>query len=175
MDRARYIESKLGPMKQLKAEAYLADPRKLIADFYMPGDHTGPGGTMRGGPNPGKDATTWFAVYRPCSRDSIAKMLGKVGVGKGLNVKGKSSKKNRLSGFVPFCQISKNYHKKDIEEAPKDSRIHVYYRSSGAREEASKKLQRVLSGLKKGAAADPTINELDKYFQRPGPTINTCD
>ena len=38
--------------------------------------------------------TSWFAVYRPCSRDSIAKMLGRVGVGKGLNVKGKSSKRH---------------------------------------------------------------------------------
>ena len=31
--------------------------------------------------------SSWFVVYRPCSRDSIAKMLGRVGVGKGLNIK----------------------------------------------------------------------------------------
>ena len=40
-----------------------------------------------------------FAVYRPTSRDAIAKMLSGVAVGKGLNVKGKSAKKNRLSGL----------------------------------------------------------------------------
>ena len=36
-----------------------------------------------------------FAVYRPTSRDAIAKMLSGIAVGKGLNVKGKSAK---LSG-----------------------------------------------------------------------------
>eukprot|EP00913_Durusdinium_trenchii_P024467 g22969.t1 len=51
-------------------------------------------------------ALSSFAVYRPTSRDAIAKMLSGAAVGKGLNVKGKSAKLNRLSGFVPFLQIS---------------------------------------------------------------------
>merc|ERR1719201_1804644 len=125
-------------MSQLKAEAYLADPRKLIADFYTPGDSTGPGGSLESGPNKSPDATIWFAVYRPCSRDSIAKMLGKIGVGKGLNVKGKSSKRNRLSGFVPFCQISKNEHKAKIDPSPKDARTRIYYRNTSSRDQALK-------------------------------------
>jgi hypothetical protein len=41
-------------------------------------------------------------------------MLGRVGVGKGLNIKGKSAQKNRLSGFVPFLQITDNEHKKEV-------------------------------------------------------------
>lgn len=57
-------------------------------------------------------------------------MLGAVGVGKGLNVKGKSAKKNRLSGFVPFCQISDNAHKKDIEDSPYDARTVIYFRNA---------------------------------------------
>merc|ERR1719487_560698 len=131
------FEKNLGPMSQLKAQAYLADPRKCIADFFTPGDHTGPG-------RPAADehtTTTWFSVYRPCSRDSIAKMLGKVGVGKGLNIKGKSAKKNRLSGFVPFCQISDNEHKADITSTPPDARWHVFYRNEAARTQAIAKLQ----------------------------------
>ena len=60
-------------------------------------------------------------------------MISQVGVGKGLNIKGKSAKKNKLSGFVPFCQISKNEHKSKIEEAPFDSRIDIFYRSQAAR------------------------------------------
>ena len=37
--------------------------------------------------------------------------LGRVGVGKGLNIKGKSAQKNQLSGFVPYLQINDNDHK----------------------------------------------------------------
>ena len=57
-------------------------------------------------------------------------MIGKVGVGKGLNIKGKSAKMNCLSGLVPFVQISDNMHKQMIE-APHTSleyNIYVYFR-----------------------------------------------
>ena len=76
---------------------YLTDPRHIISEFYGKGDSNGPSGTlMPGAPPPDASAqTSWFAVYRPCSRDSIAKMLGRAGTGKGLNIKGKSAKKNR--------------------------------------------------------------------------------
>ena len=101
------FERKLGPLSQLKAEQYVADPRKLIADFYQRGDARGPAGTLAASGLSADDSlgqTSWFAVYRPCSRDSIAKMLGRVGVGKGLNVKGKSSK--RLSVHVASTHVS---------------------------------------------------------------------
>ena len=39
------FESQIGPLSALQAEQYLADPRKLLADFYRPGDSGGPGGT----------------------------------------------------------------------------------------------------------------------------------
>merc|ERR1719399_36982 len=135
------FESRLGSMKQLQAEAYLSDPRKLLADFYAPGDSTGPFGALAAGGSPRQGKTQWFAVYRPTSRDSIAKMLGKVGLGKGLNIKGKSAKKNRLSGFVPFCQISKNEHKADIEDSPPQARTHIYYRNKVSRTHALAELE----------------------------------
>jgi len=74
--------------------------------------------------------SSWFAVYRPCSRDSISKMVNRVGTGKGLNIKGKSAKKNRLSGFVPFCQISDNAHKTMLEPTPSDARLRIFYQSA---------------------------------------------
>ena len=40
------FENKLGPLSQLKAEQYLADPRKLISDYYQNGDTRGPAGTF---------------------------------------------------------------------------------------------------------------------------------
>ena len=104
------FELKLGSLSHLASEQYLTDPRRLISDFYRRGDSKGPAGSLTA-EGSGSGTSSWFAVYRPCSRDSISKMLGQVGVGKGLNIKGKSAKKNKLSGFVPFCQISRNEHK----------------------------------------------------------------
>ena len=149
------FEKHLGPLSQLKAEAYLADPRKMIADFYGPGSEAGPAGSLQ--LRLGKslkdldvkpDCTTkWFSVYRPCSRDSIAKMLGRIGVGKGLNIKGKSAKKNRLSGFVPFVQISDNSHKRLIEDSPPQARTHLYFRNETACQKALRPLQKTLETL----------------------------
>eukprot|EP00931_Biecheleriopsis_adriatica_P107788 TRINITY_DN82112_c0_g1_i1.p1 TRINITY_DN82112_c0_g1~~TRINITY_DN82112_c0_g1_i1.p1 ORF type:complete len:810 (+),score=138.35 TRINITY_DN82112_c0_g1_i1:86-2515(+) len=161
------FEMKLGPLSQLKAEQYLADPRKLISDFYRRGDKRGPRGVLDNKALKADErrATDWFAVYRPCSRDSIAKMLGKVGVGKGLNVKGKSSKKNRLSGFVPFIQISDNNHKSEVEESPPDARVEMYYTTIDARESAFAALSKVLEEepVRKRITA-PEINLIDTYL-----------
>jgi len=140
------FEAQLGPLAELQLLQLRADPRSLLAQFYQPGDHRGPAGTLSAnGLAPDADRKSqWFAVYRPCSRDSIAKMLGRVGVGKGLNIKGKSAQKNRLSGFVPFLQISDNEHKKDIERSPKDARTKIFYKNVMAREEALARLSQIM-------------------------------
>lgn len=159
------FESKLGPLSQLRAEAYLADPRKLISDFYQAGDIRGPNGCLeKGGLKPTGKTTSWFAIYRPCSRDSIAKMIGKVGVGKGLNVKGKSSKKNRLSGFVPYVQISDNSHKSDVEHSPRDARIRVYFKTLQCRSAAQAALSKILLEESVRKTIDvPELILLDEY------------
>jgi len=160
------FEKQLGPLNQLHADQYLADPRKLIVDFYRAGDDTGPAGslTLRNRTPNAKKQSKWFCVCRPTSRDSIAKMLGRIGVGKGLNIKGKSAKKNRLSGFVPFLQISDNKHKSQIEQSPPDARLRVFYRSSEARKEALEKLQQTLqAGWERLRIEDESINMLDEY------------
>ncbi len=145
------FEERLGSLSQLQAEQYLADPRKLIADFYRPGGSRGPRGTLEAQVKQTMgEPTQGFAVYRPCSRDSIAKMLGTVGVGKGLNVKGKSAQRNRLPGFVPFVQISDNGRKMHVENSPKA---------------AQTALSNILDG-KRGAAlaiARREIDPLDGY------------
>ena len=140
------FEEQLGPLEDLQRAQYLADPRTLISDFYQAGDQRGPSGTLaaKGVTKDPSTPTQWFVVYRPCSRDSIAKMLGRVGVGKGLNIKGKSAQKNRLSGFVPFLQISNNDHKKLVENSPKDARTKIFYKNVMAREEALATLTKIL-------------------------------
>jgi len=140
------FERLLGPLAQLQKAQLAADPRTLLSHYYQAGDARGPAGTLAlKGVQPDEfDKTSWFAVYRPCSRDSIAKMLGGVGVGKGLNIKGKSAQKNRLSGFVPFLQISENQHKRMVETSPANARTKIFYKNVMAREEALAALTKVL-------------------------------
>jgi len=160
------FEAKLGPLSVLQTEQYEADPRKLISDFYQQGDHRGPAGTLAAThlqPDP-STKTSWFVVYRPCSRDSIAKMLGRVGVGKGLNIKGKSAKKNRLSGFVPFLQIHDNNHKSAVEDSPKEARTKIFYRNVMAREIALTNLNKTLREARSDMKIDdPTISLIRTY------------
>jgi len=162
----RRFERMLGPLSLLRERNYLNDPRKIIADYYQPGDSRGPYGAILHShmavtatksldttPTPRKQSMTlqnkdaissWFAVFRPTSKDAIAKMLSGTAVGKGLNIKGKSAKKNRLSGFVPFVQISDNNHKPAVERPPADAVIHIFYKTKPAREEAFNLLMSLL-------------------------------
>jgi CRP-like cAMP-binding protein len=169
------FEAKLGPISKLKGEQYINDPRTLISQFYGRGDTRGPAGSLAAGdtgsltswftkPSP----TSWFAVYRPCSRDSIAKMVGRVGTGKGLNIKGKSAKKNRLSGFVPFCQISKNDDKAKLEATPADARLRIFFQNAAACATVKAAFESVLVELQeeKGEAlhiADPEVRDVHEY------------
>lgn len=160
------FESRLGPLQALKEAQFKADPRKLLSDFYQAGDGRGPAGTLaaKGLSRDQANNSSWFVVYRPCSRDSIAKMLGRVGVGKGLNIKGKSAKKNRLSGFVPFLQISDNSHKCQVEESPRDARTTIYYKNVMAREMANNTMAKVLrENAHTMAITEPEIRVITDY------------
>lgn len=162
----RQFERLFGPMAQLHQQQYLTDPRKLIADFYDKSDSRGPRGSLRlkgQEPDPNLGESIWFAVYRPTSRDAIAKMLSATAVGKGLNVKGKSAKQGILSGFVPFVQISDNKHKKLIEKSPATARVTVYYRTKAARTEAHKILASTLSDCSLDVVV-PRIELVDDYL-----------
>ncbi|CAE7390210.1 pkaR, partial [Symbiodinium natans] len=121
-------------------ENYASDPRKALADFWSPGSIRGPGGIEAPKSTP---QTHWFAVYRPTSRDALAKMLNQTAVGKGLNVKGKSAKRNRLSGFVPFLQIHDNSDKGKIEDSPANAFVTIYYDSKQNREIALQEMRDV--------------------------------
>jgi hypothetical protein len=53
-------------------------------------------------------------------------MLGEA-VGKGLNIKGKSAKRGKNSGFVPFLQISDNRHKSMCRTLHKHTKIRLFF------------------------------------------------
>jgi len=162
----RQFERLHGPMGLLQQQQYLTDPRKLIGDFYCPGDTRGAAGTLK---QQGLEAdasrpkSNWFAVYRPTSRDAIAKMLSGAAVGKGLNVKGKSAKQGVLSGYVPFCQISDNKHKALIEQSPKNARLLIYYKSKNNREEARKRLEAVMASMDARSVAERRIDLVEDF------------
>ena len=54
-------------------------------------------------------------------------MLSGKAVGKGLNIKGKSAKLNRMAGVVPYLQNSKDDHRKLIEPSDPAARLTAYY------------------------------------------------
>lgn len=88
-----------------------------------------------------------FSVWRPTSIDSIEKMMKGHGVGKGLDIKGKSAKKGKLSAYVPFLQIHEDEHKTKIRPLPSGGRIRVFYRKESPRDKAYNFLVEVMSDM----------------------------
>jgi len=158
----RQVERVIGPMKELNQTQYLTDPRKLIADFYQPSDSRGPFGSV-GAPDPALGKSSWFAVYRPTSKDAIAKMLSGSAVGKGLNVKGKSAKQGVLSGFVPFCQISDNKHRPMLEKSPKGARLKLFFKTKAGKDEAQMKMQNIMKSMDQRLIEIREVREVKDY------------
>ena len=104
-----------------------------------------------------------FSVWRPTSVDSIRKMMTGQGTGKGLDIKGKSAKKGKLSAYVPFLQIHEDEHKTKIRTLPRDGRIRMFYKKREARDNAHKILSGVMADMtKKSAEAITFLLACDK-------------
>jgi len=80
------------------------------------------------------NATSILTVWRPCSNDAMRKMMEGTGVGKGLDIKGKSAKKGILSAFVPFLQIFKQDHMNEIQPIAVGANMRVYYKDEKMRD-----------------------------------------
>jgi len=92
-----------------------------------------------------------FSVWRPTSVDSIHKMMTGQGTGKGLDIKGKSAKKGKLSAYVPFLQIHEDEHKTKIRLLPSDGHIRIFYKKREARDNAQNSLSELLDDMTKAA------------------------
>jgi len=121
-----------------------ADPRYRILHFFLDVSHDGIGTSHGAYINNKKiryfDKKSVFTIWRPCSSDAIRKMIMGLGVGKGLDIKGKSAKQGVLSGFVPFVQIHDNNHKKELRMPSEVNLVRVFYKSKSLRDEAWKLL-----------------------------------
>lgn len=170
------FERLFGPMSALLAQQFLSDPRKLCAEFYSKSDGRGPRGSLKVKglePDVAKHGESqWFCVYRPCSNDAIAKMLSGKAVGKGLNIKGKSAKQGKLSGLVPFVQISDNKHKAVVEASPPGARLAIYYRTKPAREEARKALEMIMNQNTSLQIKEKAIHNLEEYNTGKDPKMD---
>lgn len=117
------------------------------------------------------NTTSILTVWRPCSNDAMRKMMEGSGVGKGLDIKGKSAKKGLLSAFVPFMQIHEDKDKAKIQKISKNYRMRVYFRSAEARTQIIKKLESFAEEFnEKTPKHDDQIANymkvLDKYVDR---------
>eukprot|EP00934_Nitzschia_sp_Nitz4_P009408 Nitzschia sp. Nitz4//scaffold108_size72880//33102//35126//NITZ4_005815-RA/size72880-processed-gene-0.52-mRNA-1//-1//CDS//3329532669//9398//frame0 len=98
------------------------------------------------------NATSILTVWRPCSNDAMRKMMEGVGLGKGLDIKGKSAKQGILSAFVPFLQIHEDLDKSMIQPLSVDAKLRVYYPTEQAR-------QTVMDTLKPLARDDAELED----------------
>ncbi|CAK9052873.1 unnamed protein product, partial [Durusdinium trenchii] len=134
------------------------DPRIQLAEFLESGDDRGPLGFLKQrNLEANENPTHWFAVFRPTSADAIEKMMTGQGTGKDLNIKGKSAKIGRLSGYVPVLQISENDHKKRLGTSPAEGRIRIYMAHEESCHRMQVRMQQVLIEMARGVAAAKSI------------------
>jgi len=90
-----------------------------------------------------------FTVWRPTSYDAIRKMMLGEAVGKGLDIKGKSAKRGKLSAYVPFLQIGDNKHKDKVRRLSPSNMVRVFYKADGrrARDAAIFELEKVMMDM----------------------------
>eukprot|EP00934_Nitzschia_sp_Nitz4_P004621 Nitzschia sp. Nitz4//scaffold136_size62208//53331//58820//NITZ4_006378-RA/size62208-processed-gene-0.42-mRNA-1//-1//CDS//3329535648//4611//frame0 len=93
-----------------------------------------------------------FSVWRPTRSAAIQKMMRGEGVGKGLDIKGKSAIRGTLAGFVPFLQISENRHKVFIRPLSKSRKVRLFFGKSGfeAREQVARRLEEITMEMEEG-------------------------
>lgn len=92
-----------------------------------------------------------FTVWRPTSYEAIKKMMTGEAVGKGLDIKGKSAKRGKLSAFVPFLQISENTHKSMVKKLSKHATVRLFFsrNARGDRDTAAENLEAVAEEMVK--------------------------
>eukprot|EP00984_Skeletonema_dohrnii_P000410 scaffold138_cov142-Skeletonema_dohrnii-CCMP3373.AAC.1 len=126
---------------------YRLDPRWQICNFFDDLAYEGVGGIDEAGriQNSGLHLPSImrafsrvgvFSVWRPTSNDAIRRMITGEGTGKGMDIKGKSAKRGKWSGYVPFLQIHHNEDKIKVGSLHADARVRVFYPNKLSRDRA---------------------------------------
>jgi len=82
------------------------------------------------------NTTSILTVWRPTSNEAMRKMMIGEGVGKGLNIKGKSAKQGKLSAFIPFMQIHNEADKAHVSKISRSALLRIYYSNKEFRQTA---------------------------------------
>jgi len=85
--------------------------------------------------------TSVFTVWRPTSFVAIRRMIAGEATGKGLEIKGKSAKAGKLSGYVPFLQIHEEEDKSKVRTIPRGGRVRVFYATKEVRDAVMAELE----------------------------------
>ena len=114
------------------------------------------------------NVTSILTVWRPCSNDAMRKMMEGSGVGKGLDIKGKSAKKGLLSALVPYLQIHDENDKFLIQPIGVTAKLRVYYKSIEAREQVMEALRPLANdeAEKEEDLIPSKIKCIDKYARK---------
>lgn len=115
------------------------------------------------------NTTSILTVWRPCSNMAMRKMMEGSGVGKGLDIKGKSAQEGELSGFVPFLQIHEEDHKAAVTKIGRKAKMRVYYSSREAREAVMDELEPFGNDYMEFDAhkvIPSTMLEIDRYVHK---------
>lgn len=109
-----------------------------------------------------------FTVWRPTSMDAIRRMMVGEGVGKGLDIKGKSAKKGKLSAYVPFLQIHNEADKAKVRTLRRNGKLRVFFNTEKDRDnvvsnlnELAKELQEVVREARRIVTSND--NDENKY------------
>lgn len=89
-----------------------------------------------------------FSVWRPTKMAAMKIMMRGRGVGKGLDIKGKSAKKGILAGYVPFVQIhNDDQHKKEVGTPCVQHEISLFFPSRHVRNQVRENLQPIMKEM----------------------------
>jgi hypothetical protein len=143
------------------------DPRHMLHDLFRTGAHHSSSSIVKHLPeSPGSEqglsceaSNMFFTVWRPCSREALRLMMTGKATGKGLNVKGKSAKRGKLSGFVPYLQISSEEHKPLVPAPPTDSRMRIFFPSEQSRDGARSSFESIRDEMER--AVDDALVSLE--------------
>eukprot|EP00537_Pseudo-nitzschia_pungens_P001862 CAMPEP_0172372236 /NCGR_PEP_ID=MMETSP1060-20121228/46616_1 /TAXON_ID=37318 /ORGANISM="Pseudo-nitzschia pungens, Strain cf. cingulata" /LENGTH=984 /DNA_ID=CAMNT_0013098141 /DNA_START=655 /DNA_END=3609 /DNA_ORIENTATION=- len=121
------------------------------------------------------NATSILTVWRPCSNDAMRKMMEGTGVGKGLDIKGKSAKKGILSAYVPFMQIFENEQKKEIQPITVGAEMRIYYKDEKLRDYVMSVLQKFLDEGPPQKRKKKKKKPMSRKDKNQGEAIDACE
>jgi len=118
-----------------------SDPRWQIREFFAEVSNVDVVGETSKTSSNDQEKPAAFTVWRPTNAIAIQRMIAGEATGKGLEIKGKSAKKGKLSGYVPYLQIHEERHKKKCKTLSRSGRTRIFFATESARNDVLERLE----------------------------------